>query len=127
MVAGEESAEETNRDLEILDVDVVVERELAFYQGTSAIRFGIEMHENQRIERVDRSHEKGLAIPIVRCATERLERVVSPGVMLVIVPRVKALALYTCGELGGVHVIAGMTAAEGKKKEEDRRKNAKRA
>jgi len=47
--------------------------------------------------------------------------------MLVIVPRVKALALYTCGELGGMHVIAGMTAAEGKKKEEDRRKNAKRA
>jgi hypothetical protein len=60
----------------------------------------------------------------MRCATERLERVVSPSVTVVIVPSMKAFALYTCRELDGARVIAGMMAAEGKKKEEGRRNNA---
>jgi hypothetical protein len=34
----------------------------------------------------------------------------------------KAFALYTCSELGGVHVIAGMMATEGRKKEESTKK-----
>jgi hypothetical protein len=37
----------------------------------------------------------------------------------------KAFALYTCSELGGVHVIAGMMAAEGRKKEESRKEKTK--
>ena len=114
LIAGEKSAEEADRDLEVLNIDVAVERELALYQSARAIGFGIKVHENQGVERVDRRHEKGLTIPIVRRATERLERVVSPGATLVIVPSVKAFALYAFGELGGVHVIAGMMAA-GKK------------
>ena len=114
LIAGEKSAEEADRDLEVLNVDVAVEREFALYQSARAIGFGIKVHENQGVERIDRRHEKGLAIPIVRRATERLKRVVSPGVTLVITPGVKAFALYTASKLGGVHLIAGMMAA-GKK------------
>ena len=66
-----------------------------------------------------------MAIPVVRCATERFERVVSPGVTLVIVPGVKAFALYARSEFGGMPVIAGMGAAAEKKKEESSGKNEK--
>jgi hypothetical protein len=118
LIAGEETAEKSDRDLEILYVDIAVEREFVLYQGAGAIGLGIEMHENQGVERVDWGHKKGLAIPILWCATKRLERVVSPGVTLVIVPSMKAFALHACGELGGMHIIAGMMAAGEKKKEE---------
>ena len=62
-----------------------------------------------------------MPIPVVRCATERLERIVSPGITLVIVPGMKAFALYTCSELSGAHVIAGTIAAERKKNAERRK------
>ena len=85
-----------------------------FIKARARSASGSRVHEYQGVERIDRRHEKGLAIPIVRRATERLKCVVSPGVTLVIAPGVKAFALYTASELGGVHLIAGMMAA-GKK------------
>ena len=121
LIAGEEAAEKSDRDLEILYVDVAVERELGFYQDAGAIGFGIEMHENQGVERIDWSHEKGLAIPIVRCATNRFEGVVSPGVTLIITPGVKAFRLCTGGELVGMGDIAGMATTARRKKAEQRK------
>jgi hypothetical protein len=121
LIAGEETAEKSDRDLEILYVDIAVEREFVLYQGAGAIGLGIEMHENQGVERIDWSHEKGLAIPIVRCTTQWLERVVSPCVTLVITPGVKAFRLCTGGELGGMGDIAGMATTARRKKAEQRK------
>jgi hypothetical protein len=52
----------------------------------------------------------------VRFATEGLERVMPPGVTLVIVPGEKAFPLYPCGELIGMRVIPRIPAARKKKK-----------
>ena len=65
-----------------------------------------------------------MAVPIVRCAAKRFESVVAPGIVLVVVPSVEALAFDARDELGGVSVIARMAARCERKKKDGGSKKA---
>ena len=58
LITGEQSAEEPDRDLEIFDVDVAIERKVMRDQLTRLVGFDVELHQDQRVERVDRRHEQ---------------------------------------------------------------------
>ncbi len=71
LIAGEESAEETDGDLEDLDVEVLVEGEAIDDQRLRLLRLVVKAHEQQRVERIDRRHEQRLAVPVARLFGER--------------------------------------------------------
>src|SRR5947207_6780364 len=68
--------------------------------------FGVKFHQNEGVERIDRRHQKRLAIPIVGCFAQWPQRVVSPRITLVVMPRVQKLGSYTGGESPRVRALA---------------------
>ena len=91
LIAGEQSAQQPDRYLEILDVNVAVEGEIADDERARLGRFGVELHQDEGVERIDRRHEQRLAVPVVGRLAQRLQRIVSPGVTLVVIPGVQKL------------------------------------
>jgi hypothetical protein len=53
-----------------------------------------ETHEQQRVERIDWSHQQRLAVPIARLFRERTKLVVTPRVLFVGFPRMEKLGAY---------------------------------
>jgi hypothetical protein len=69
LIGGEQAAEEPNRDLKVFDVNVAVEREIAHDEFLRLRHVGIEIHQNECVEGIDRGHQKRLPVPIVRSFT----------------------------------------------------------
>src|SRR5207302_10059626 len=81
--------------------NVFVERQLADDQLLRFGGFAFESHQNQRVERVDRRHQKRLAIPVPWHFADRPQLVVSPRILLVGFPREKEFGFHAVGELFG--------------------------
>ena len=94
---GEQSAQKPDRDLEVLDVDVFVEREVRGDVPPGVVGFLLETEQDEAVERIDRRHQKRLPVPVFRRLGERLQVVVSPGVFFVAVPGVQKLAPHPRG------------------------------
>jgi hypothetical protein len=102
LVAGEESSQEADRDLEILDRDVPVEGELFDDQGFRLLGLVLETQKNQRIQRIDRRHEEWAAIPVAGGPAHGPQLVVTPGVPLVGLPGEEKFLPDSRSELGAV-------------------------
>lgn len=93
LVRGKQSAQDANRDLEGLDGDVLVERQVADDEVASLVSFVGQAQDVHRVEGVDWRHQQRLgAVPVVRHVADRIQLVVSPRRTLVAIPRVKELA-----------------------------------
>src|SRR5881275_2439379 len=68
--------------------------------------FGVKFHQNEGVERIDRRHQKRLTVPIVWCFAQWPQRVVSPRITLVVMPRVQKLGFYTGDESPCMRVLA---------------------
>src|SRR6266545_4519223 len=93
LVAREETAEQPDRDLERADVDVAIELEPLGDQRPRVLGFGVQTHQDHRVERVDRSHEQGPRVPVAIRSREGPQVVVAPRVLAVALPRVPELRL----------------------------------
>src|SRR5205823_6314472 len=91
--------EQPNRNLEILNRDIFIERQILDDVFASRVRFVIQTHQDHRVERVDRRHQKRLGIPIVISLAEWLQVVVAPRVLLVTSPRVQKFRTNLSREL----------------------------
>src|SRR5207248_11565734 len=97
-VAGEQTTKETDRYFEVLDVNIAVEGEIAGDKLQIFRRFAIEMHQKKRVECVNRCHLQRLPIPIASGLAQRTQRIVSPGILLVITPGVQKLGSDLSGD-----------------------------
>jgi hypothetical protein len=88
LVTGQQSAEQSDRDLEVLHFDVFVEVKIVDDVLSRRVRFVLETHKDHRVERIDGRHQQRLRVPVVVSFGEWLQVVVTPGVFLVAVPRV---------------------------------------
>src|SRR2546426_10804502 len=90
-MSRQQSAQEADRDLEILDRDVPVEREALDDVCPGSLGFFLEAHHQHRVETVDGRDEERPRVPVMRRAAQRLQLVMAPGVPLVSMPRVEEL------------------------------------
>src|SRR5207248_10747944 len=67
----------------------------------------VESHREHGVEGVDRGHVERNAVPVMGGFAQRLEFIMSPGILLVAVPGVQELLAYTVGHRGVL--IAGWT------------------
>src|SRR6185295_13439869 len=99
LVISEQAAEQPDGDLEVLDLDVFIEREIVDDVLFSCRCLVVQVHDDHRVEGVDGGHQERLRVPVVICLREWLQIVVSPGVFLVTVPGAQELCSYFRGEL----------------------------
>jgi hypothetical protein len=107
LVAGEEAAQQPDRDLERLHRHVLVEGGVRDDVGVVLLRLVLEPQQDQGVEGVDRRREERLAVPVPRGLRERPQLVVAPGMPLVAPPRVEELHLHLGGEGGAVEGRGG--------------------
>ena len=100
LVAAEQSTQQTDRNLEILDVNVAIEGQVLDDVFACLRCLVIHAHQDHSVQSVDGGHEQRYAIPVVRTLAQRLERVVSPCVLLVAVPGVAEFLAEAFGHLG---------------------------
>ena len=91
LIAGEESAEKADGNFEVFDRDVFVERQPLQDERLRLLRFVMRAHQQQSVQCVDRRHQKGLTVPVAYVMAERLQLVVTPGILLIGGPGVKKL------------------------------------
>src|SRR5262249_15427191 len=94
LVTAQQTAQQPDGDLKILDFDVFVEGQVVHDQLASLVGFVGESHQDQRIESVYRSHQQRNTVPIAIATAQRLELIVTPGILLVSVPGVKKLGTH---------------------------------
>jgi hypothetical protein len=56
LIAGKQSAEEPNRDLKVFGVNIAIKREIAHDERLRLRHLGVELHQDERVERIDWSH-----------------------------------------------------------------------
>jgi NAD(P)-dependent dehydrogenase (short-subunit alcohol dehydrogenase family) len=65
LVTAQQSAEQSDRDLEVLDFDVFIERKIVEDVFPGRLFLVRETHEDHRVERVNRRHQQRLRVPVV--------------------------------------------------------------
>src|SRR6185503_7219176 len=100
---GKQSAEEPDRDLEVLYLDVFIEGKILEDVLLRRGCFLVESHEDHGVERIDGSHEERLRVPVVIGFREWFQVVVAPGILFVAAPGVKKLGFdFGCQFLIGL-------------------------
>jgi hypothetical protein len=112
LITRKQPAQQPDGNLEILNVDVLVEREILRNVFPSLRSLIFQSHQNHRVERVDWRHQKRLRIPIVIALAKGLQVIVSPGVFLVATPGVQKfrphISAYRPSELWSAGLIFGL-------------------
>jgi len=106
LVAREQSAEQAYRDLKVFDVNVAVEGKLVDDKRPGLRRFGIEIHQDERVKCIDWRHQKRLPVPVMRGFTQRPQSIVAPRVTLVTIPGVQKFGSNMIGDLPCMHLVA---------------------
>jgi hypothetical protein len=107
LLGRDQTSQDTNGHLEVLDLHVEVEVELGQDQVLGLCRLGGQAHQDHGVKGVDRGYEQGGWVPVGVGLGQRLELVVAPSVLLVAVPGVGELGAETvwgdeASVLGGV-------------------------
>src|SRR5438094_6491392 len=102
----EQSAQKADGYLEVLDVNIAIERELARDEHLRLGGFGVELHQDERVQSIDRRHLKRVSVPIVRRLAQRPQRVVSPCITLVVIPGVQKFGPHAFRDLSSMRFLA---------------------
>ena len=98
LVPGEQTPENTDRDLEVLHRDVLVEREVLDDERSCPRGLVREAHQDHRVERVDGSHEERRAgVPVAHRPADGPPLVVAPGVFVIRAPGEEKFFPHACG------------------------------
>jgi hypothetical protein len=102
LVGREKSPEDADGELEILDLNVLVERQVPQEEGLRLLRLVRQAHDEHGVEGVDRRHEERRGMPVLGRPADWLQLVMPPGIALVRLPAMEKLRANLCGERGPV-------------------------